>query len=143
MMLARFQHLLVPLDFTNKNQPALEIAFEIAVQNQARVTLLHVIETLSELEDRELTAFYDRLAERANRELESFAQRFQEAKLPVDWKVRYGKRLTEIVDDIEERAIDLLVMSSHKVSREEPLKGLGSLSYQVSLLCECPVLMVK
>lgn len=142
-MLPRFKHLLVPLDFSNKNQPALDISFEIAAQNQARVTLLHVIETVDDSADRELQEFYDRLEARADRELEDRSQRFVEAGLAVDCKVRYGKRLQEIIQDAEDRKIDLIVMSSHQVDPERPLESWGTLSYQVSLLCPCPVLLVK
>jgi nucleotide-binding universal stress UspA family protein len=45
-MLSNVRHILVPLDFTAKNQAALEIARELASQNKASVTLLHVIETI-------------------------------------------------------------------------------------------------
>ena len=38
-MIPRFQHILVPLDFTEKNLAALNIAFDLAVANHARVTL--------------------------------------------------------------------------------------------------------
>ena len=31
-MLPRFQHIIVPLDFTSKNQAALDIAFELSGQ---------------------------------------------------------------------------------------------------------------
>lgn len=142
-MLPRFQHLLVPLDFTTKNVPALDIAFEIAAQNEARVTLLHVIETIEDVSDEEMQDFYDRLEARADRELEDRSQRFAEAGLPVDCKVRFGRRLEEILQDAEHRKIDLIVMSSHKVDPEQPLESWGTLSYQVSLLCACPVLLVK
>lgn len=142
-MLPRFQHLLVPLDFTTKNVPALDIAFDIAVQNEARVTLLHVIETIEDLTDAELEDFYDRLEARADRELEDRSQRFAEAGLKVDCKVRFGRRLPEIIQDAEDRKIDLIVMSSHPVDPGQPLEGWGTLSYQVSLLCSCPVLLVK
>jgi nucleotide-binding universal stress UspA family protein len=142
-MLPRFQHLLVPLDFTTKNVPALDIAFDIAVQNKARVTLLHVIETIEDLSDTELQDFYDRLEARADRELEDRSQRFADAGLKVDCKVHFGKRLQEIVQDAEDRNIDLIVMSSHPVDPEQPLESWGTLSYQVSLLCSCPVLLVK
>ena len=68
-MLTKFRHILVPLDFTAKNQAALEIALELASQNKASVTFLHVIETIENLQDAELTAFYTRLASRAEAEL--------------------------------------------------------------------------
>ncbi|RPI75581.1 MAG: universal stress protein, partial [Planctomycetaceae bacterium] len=68
-MLPRFKHLLIPLDFTEKNRAALEIGFEIAVHNHSRVTLLHVVEEITDA-DEELKQFVNRLSERGAAELE-------------------------------------------------------------------------
>lgn len=142
-MLPRFQHILVPLDFTAKNQAALDIAFEIASQNRAVVTLLHVIETIEHLPEEDLKSFYARIKSRAETELEQRAQRFAAAGLRVDQKTLFGKRLVEIVRDTRDRKVDLVVMSSHKVDPSAAAQSLGTLSYQVSILCDCPVLLVK
>jgi nucleotide-binding universal stress UspA family protein len=142
-MLPRFQHLLVPLDFTEKNRSALDIAFDIAVQNKARTTLLHVIETIEGPVDAEVESFYSRLQNRSQTELESAAQCFAQAGLTVDTKIRFGKRLHEIVQDSLDRQIDLIVMSSHPIDTQRPVQSLGTLSYQVSHLCRCPILLVK
>lgn len=142
-MLPRFQHILVPLDFTDKNAAALDIAFELAVANQARVTLLHVIELIDLPDDDDIREFTDRLRIRADRELELRAQRFAEAKLQVDWKIRYGNRAREIADDEVERGADLIVMSSHNVDADRAARSLASVSYQVAVLSKCPVLLVK
>jgi nucleotide-binding universal stress UspA family protein len=142
-MLTKFRHILVPVDFTAKNQAALEIARELASQNKASVTLLHVIETIDNLQDEDLTAFYTRLASRAETELATSAQEFARAGISVDRKIRYGKRLTEIVREAGERKVDLVVVSSHKIDPAAAVQSFGTLSYQVSILCECPVLLVK
>lgn len=142
-MLPRFQHILVPVDFTAKNQAALDIAFELASQNRARVTLLHVIEIIENVPVEELKGFYERLLTRAETQLESRSQRFAAAGIAVDWKIREGKRLVEIVQDVRDRKADLVVMSSHKVDPSAAAQSLGTLSYQVSILCDCPVLLVK
>ena len=85
-MRPRFQHILLPVDFTQKNHAALEIAFELAVANETRVTLLHVIETIetSDEPDDELRDFYARLEQRAASELESMLQRFAGTKVKVE-----------------------------------------------------------
>jgi len=142
-MLPRFQHILVPVDFTAKNQAALDIAFELASQNRARITLLHVIEIIENVPMEELKGFYERLLTRAETQLESRSQRFAAAGIAVDWKIREGKRLIEIVEDVRDRKADLVVMSSHKVDPAAAAQSLGTLSYQVSILCDCPVLLVK
>lgn len=141
-MLPRFQHVLVPLDFTEKNQAALEVAFEIAVHNHARITLLHVIEPLAG-EDAETRVFLSRLRQRAESELEARAQRFLSAGQQVEWKVIGGHRLEEIVRASVDRHADLVVMSSHPLDPARPAQSWNTLSYQVSVLCRCPILLVK
>lgn len=143
MMLSRFQHILIPLDFSEKNQSALDVAFELAVTNSARVTLLHVVETIDLPDDPEVAQFVDHLAQRADRELEFRAQRFSDAKLPVEWKVRLGKRSREIVAYEAEHDIDLIVLSSHPILPDDARGNLATLSYQVAILSRCPVLLVK
>lgn len=142
-MIPRFQHILLPLDFTEKNQAALDVAFELAVANRAAVTLLHVIESIDLSDDEEIQEFYRQLEERAEGELELRSQRFTEAGLNVEWKIRYGKRAKEIVAFEREHDIDLIVMSSHPLDVEQPARSFATLSYQVAVLCRCPILLVK
>jgi nucleotide-binding universal stress UspA family protein len=142
-MLPRFHHTLVPLDFTEKNQSALDVAFEMAVANQSRVTLLHIIEQIELPGDAEVDEFTDQLRQRSDRELELRGQRFAEANVPIDWKIRLGKRAAEIAGYETEHGIDLIVLSSHPVDADDPARSLATLSYQVAVLSRCPVLLVK
>lgn len=142
-MQPRFQHILVPLDFTEHNRTALEVAIEMAVQNRARVTLLHVIESIEGSDDSESREFMQQLHQKSESELEVLAQPFEAAGVSVDRKVREGRRTAEIVQDAAERKADLIVMSSHPINPADPMKSLGTISYQVSILCSCPVLLVK
>jgi nucleotide-binding universal stress UspA family protein len=146
-MLPRFQHLLVPIDFSKKNLAALDVAFEMASLNQARTTLLHVVEQIvtdeTDEDDAELHAFYDQLQQRATTDLEAMSQRFAEAGLAIEYKVWVGARVPEIVRFTAERDVDLVVLSSHPLDPEQPVQSLASVSYQVSILCPCPVLLVK
>lgn len=142
-MQPRFDHILVPVDFTARNRAAADIAFDLAVQNKARATLLHVIETIEYVPDEETADFYRQLEERANTELDLMSQRFDAAHVSVARKIRYGKRAQEIVRYEVEHDVDLIVMSSHRIDTEHPAQSLGTLSYQVAMLCQCPVLLVK
>ena len=143
IMLPRFKNILVPVDFTEKNVAALDIAFELAVANRAHVTLLHVVEALDVENDAEMEQFYDRLEKRADSELERMSQRFLDAGPASDRKVRFGKRLAEILQSCTDHKTDLLIMSSHKPDMQKPHQTWATLSYQVSVLCPCPVLLVK
>jgi nucleotide-binding universal stress UspA family protein len=138
-----FKHVLVPLDFTPKNAAALRVALDLAKQNQARVTLLHVIETIEYAEDEEIASFYENLKKRARAKFSACAERFKKAHVPVSEKIVMGKTARGIVSYSLRNGIDLVVLSSHKVRLTEAPKGWATLSYQVSILCQCPVMLVK
>ncbi|QEG35615.1 universal stress protein [Bythopirellula goksoeyrii] len=142
-MASLFNHLLVPLDFTPKNAAALRVALDMAKQNNARVTLMHVVETIDYADDEEIAAFYETLKKRARAKLESYAESFHDAKLSVAVKIVMGKTSRGIVSYAMQKDIDLVILSSHKVKLDEAPKGWATLSYQVSILCQCPVLLVK
>ena len=138
-----FGSILVPLDFTRKNAAALRIALNLAKQNGSRVTLMHVIETIEYADDEEIAAFYETLKERARKRLSTCAERFKKAKVPVSCKIVMGNTGRGIVSYAMRNAIDLVVLSSHKVKLNQSPKGWATMSYQVSILCQCPVMLVK
>lgn len=142
-MLPRFQHIVVPLDFTEKNRAALDVAFELAVANRARVTLLHVVEPIDLPDDAEVQTFIGQLEQRADLELESCSQRFADAGIAVEWKIRSGKRAEEISSYETEHDVDLILLSSHPINADHPARSLVTLSYQVAVLSRCPVLLMK
>jgi len=145
-MLSRFHHILIPLDATAKNASALDIAFELAVQNRAVVSLLHVVQAIdagSEPPDEETMDFYDQIRLRAESEMEHMSQRFVDADLKCEVKVRVGDRLREIIEFANHHRVDLIVMTSHRIDPNHLAETWGTLSYKVSVLCECPILLVK
>ncbi len=140
-MQSLFQHILCPVDFTGKNITALDVVY--AMLPQSRVTLLHVIERIEYAEDEETQQFYDGLEKKARTHLGELAQRFLDAGRPIKTQIIYGRRGPEIVRHAIDAAVDLVVLSSHKIDREQLSGGWATLSYQVSILCPCPVLLVK
>ena len=138
-----FHHILVPLDFTQKNNVALKIALSLAEQNHSRVTLLHVIETIDYAEDEEIADFYESMKKKARVNLAACAERFHEERIPVEEKIVLGKRGHGIVTYAMRKEVDLVVLSSHRITLDQAAGGWATLSYQVSILCQCPVLLVK
>ena len=142
-MIPPFDHILVPLDFTQKNNLALEHSLKLAKRDHSRVTLLHVVETIDYAEDEEIAEFYESMKRRARANLSTCAERFREANIAVAEKIVLGKRCHGIITYAMRKNVDLIVLSSHKVQLDQPPEGLATLSYQVSILCQCPVLLVK
>ena len=145
-MRPRFHHILVPIDSMAKNNSATDIAFELAVQNKATTSLLHVVQEIAsagDAPDEETTEFYEHIRARAESELERISQRFLEADISCEVKVRIGDRLREIVEFSRQHQVDLIVMASHRIDPDHLPETWGTLSYKVSVICECPILLVK
>jgi len=148
-----FHDILVPVDLTEKNRVAVEVAAELlrsagseADSPPPRVTLIHVIETIDHVPFEELEDFYDTLQEKAESGLVELAARFEaaeEAQGEVRRRVVYGHRARAIVDFAAENGCDLIVLSSHRVDPERRGEDWATLSHKVAILSPCPVLLVK
>lgn len=141
-----FRKILVPVDFTDKNEVALSSAIEIAGRSEetsGEVTLLHVIETIEHIEFDEMSDFYRGLETRATAKLFALEDRFKAADVRVHHDVVYGKRAESIVRYAEDHGMDLMILSSHKVDKDHPALGWGTISYRIAIVARCPVLLVK
>lgn len=139
-----FRKLLVPVDFTEKNEAALSSAVEIASGSEGgQVTLLHVIETIEHIGFEEMADFYRGLEARAAARLFQMEEKLKKAGVRARHEVVYGKRAETIVSYAEEHDTDLLILSSHKVDRDHPALGFGTISYRIAIVARCPVLLVK
>lgn len=136
-----FHNVLVPVDLTDRNRRALETAGRLAGEH-GEVTLLHVIETL-DLPFDELEDFYQRLHDRAHAEMDRMAEPLSASGLSVIQRVSYGNRLREILAYAEENPADLIVMSSRRLDPTAPPAGFATLSHQVAILSQVPVLLAK
>jgi nucleotide-binding universal stress UspA family protein len=122
---------------------ALDMARGLAQSARARVTLLHVIETVSGAEYEEFASFYEGLQARASRHLVELASRLEGSGLEVARTVVYGKPAEEIVRFAIDNQVDLIVLASHRVDLSRPGYDWSTLSYKIGLLASCPVLLVK
>ena len=141
-----FQKILVPIDFTEKNEAALTSAIEIAGRGDGEgceVTLLHVIEIIEHISFEEMAEFYRGLETRAEARLFALEERLRDAGVRARHDVVYGKRAETIVRYAEDHATDLVILSSHKVDRDHPALGWGTISYKLAIVVRCPVLLVK
>jgi len=142
-MMADFNHILVPVDFSEKNLAAINVAQQLAQQSSARVTLLHVIEFIDYPDDQEMSSFYEKLEQRSQRELNKLLELFAENKLDVTVETVVNHRCKGIVLYAVDNDVDLIVMSSHPVGVAKHGAGWSTISYQVSALCPCSILLVK
>jgi nucleotide-binding universal stress UspA family protein len=138
-----FQRILVPVDLTEKSLAAVDVAYELAVQFKAEVTLLHVIETIEHVQFDELKDFYQRLEKSANEGLREFSQKFVMKKIPVHQSVIYGHRSREIVGFAIKNRADVIIIASHRIDPDRPGHDWSTISYAVAIISPCPVLLIK
>ena len=140
-----FQRILVPIDLTEKSIKAVDMAYEFANQTGAEAILLHVIETIEhvQFEFEELKPLYDRLESSGRKRLQEFSERFVENKLHIDQAIVYGQRTKEIIDFAIKNRMDLIIMASHPIDLDRPGHDWSSISYAVTILSPCPVLLLK
>ena len=141
--MARFQHFLVPVDLSDADAAIFELLREMTGTGGARVTLLHVIEAIDTEPDEELQQFYDSLESKAREKLAIVSQHVAASGVPVDLAIVFGQRVAQIVRYSMERKVDLVVMRSTRVDLANPGEGWQSLSHQVTILSQVPVLLVK
>ena len=138
-----FRHILVPTDLTERTDKAFRVAGQLASRASARVTLLHVIETIQGLSLDEVKPFYDRLERKARKVMESLTQRGRGEAPTAASVIVHGRRPEEIVKYAAANQVDLIVLASHRVNPSIVDRDWGTISYKVGILAQCPVLLVK
>ena len=139
-----FREILVPVDLTDSNRSAIEVASHLVGSgDEGSVTLLHVIETIADAEFEDMKDFYQRLEEKARKAMVGLAAPLTVSGRQVDQQIVYGNRAREIVGYAQEHDTDLIVLASRQLDPEQPEKTWTSISHQVAVLARCPVLLVK
>ena len=138
-----FHHILLPTDLTGHTARAADMARDLARAAAGRVTLFHVIETVSGATYDEFATFYRELEDRASAHLITLTSRFDGSGVAVDRTVVFGKPAKEIVRFTVDNQVDLIVLASHQVDLSRPGQGWSTLSYKIGVLAPCPVLLVK
>ena len=136
-----FQHILIPVDFSERNRNAVDAARDLAKQSAGRITLIHVIETIEYISIEELRDFYSRLDRSARQGMAKLAEGLSD--VAISTVIVLGKRHDEIIRYAVENGVDLILMSSHRVDSSRPVANFGSISYRVAVLAPCPVLLLK
>jgi len=138
-----FKKILVPVNLTEADTPAVDVAGNLATPSDGSVTLLHVIETIRDVPFEDLEDFYQRLEEKAREGMAELAGRLATTDLTVEQRVVYGRRAQEIVTYAEQQEVDLIVLTSRPPDPEHMQEIWGNISHQVMILARCPVLLIK
>ncbi|GAB4368404.1 MAG: universal stress protein [Calditrichia bacterium] len=139
--------ILVPVDFSEFSDKALEYAIEFAKQFDASLTLFHAIIIFQEDVDEEqrLEAYQEWVKnheDRITRRIVGHRQKAHGHGIQVDTVVQRGISPADVIlEYIEENNFDLIVMGTHGRSGLKHL-FLGSVAEKVSRISKIPVLTV-
>lgn len=142
-----FKRLLCPVDFTDSSLSALRLAFSLAQESDARLTILHVFEWPGD-EDTVVERLF-KLPD-VRRQLEDETKERLEALVPPDvrtWcqpttRLAFGKPYARILEIAREERADLIVIGVRGRNALD-LTLFGSTANQVVRRAECPVLTLK
>jgi nucleotide-binding universal stress UspA family protein len=138
-----FKKILLPVDLSERHQQALDVAVNLANQSAGEVTLLHVIEVIAGLSLEEEKSFYKRLEKSARDHLGRLTDLLKQHQVAWRTDILYGHPGPEVIRYAAANDADLIVLTSPRIDPNNPGVGWGSLSYKISVMSQCPVLLVK
>jgi universal stress protein A len=135
-MKALFRRILCPIDFDRISIPALQLAVNMAKQNNGRIYLLHII---PKVEAARLSADIKQVATDS---LRGVARKWLQDKVPYQIIVRTGAPVSGLLKAEKELGIDMVVMATHgRIGKKQVL--LGSVTERVVRQSSCPVLTIR
>ena len=140
------QHILVPTDFSDHADYALDYAIELAQKLQARLTLLHIIDTmpLGVVEEGSMLppSYWQELETNLGQSMEASLKRLTDVDLQGETMIVHGVPFQSIIDIAKEKAADLIVMGTHgRTGLTHVL--MGSVAERVVRMAPCPVLVTR
>ena len=134
------QHILVPIDFSQDSEHAVDSAVGLAQQFQARLTLLHAI-YIPEAAEVNLAAYMDKIRSEADQSIDARLQRVHDAGITAEAVTAVGAPSQTIVDTARDQHADLIVMGTHGRTGLRHML-IGSVAERVVRLAPCPVMVV-
>ena len=137
--------IIVPIDFSQHSEYALEVASIIAKKNNAKILALHMLEISdsmlinSDNEQNAKAVFFLKLAEQ---KFETFLQKDYLYGLEIVPIVKHFKVFSEVSNVAKEQDADLIVMGSHGTSGFNEI-FVGSNTEKVVRHSDIPVLVIK
>jgi len=140
------QHILVPTDFSEYADYALDYAIALAQKLQARLTVLHIIDTtpLGVVEGTAMLppSYWQELETDLEQRLEESLKRLDDVGLQGEPLIVHGVPFQMIIEVAEGRDVDLIVMGTHgRTGLTHVL--MGSVAEKVVRLAPCPVLVTR
>lgn len=137
--------ILVPLDGASGSEAVLETTGEIARAEGASIRLLHVAPPVREVRAEERVVVYaDQETSRVEAEVHGYLGRAAPSlgDVPVEFAVRFGEPVEQIVKEAEEAQVSLIAMASHRRTGFSRIVK-GSVAERVERATTTPVILVQ
>jgi len=141
------KNILVPTDFSDFSDKALQKAVDIASQNKGKIYLLHVVDKIVQCAidyciDYSLAEQIEQQSVKyAEERLKKEASAVSANGVEIISDVVKGDTYETILKEQKDKAIDLIVIASH--GKTGLIHHLGSIADKVVRGVKCPVLLVK
>lgn len=140
------QYFLVPIDFSQSADQALDYAIALAGKLQAHLTLLHVIHAMplgvTDMGAALPYSYLQDLEAEITQSMQDYLKRVQDAGLEGEIAIVHGVPFDEIVQMAKAKNVNLIIMGSHGRTGLGRL-FLGSVAEKVVRLAPCPVLVTR
>lgn len=141
--------ILIPFDFSETAELALEHAVFMAKLHKADIILLHVIESysftsaISQAFGKSQSEFEQKIETSANDRLKELTSKLHhDSGMSVNFRIESGKIYKSIVNISQEMDVDIIIMGTHGVSGFQEFL-VGSNTYRVVMSAPCPVISVQ
>lgn len=150
--------ILVPTDFSEQSEFAMDLACQIARRSGASVCALHLVDLSGFIDYAAIGNSYSMLGttagigfdekvlhslhENALEKLDGFVKAFEKSEIGIERKIDFGNAFQNITQEIKENKFDLVVMGSRGASGMEEFL-VGSNTEKVVRHARCPVITVK
>lgn len=144
----KFKRILFPTDFSQAASYALDYAISLALEHEATLCLVHVIEA-TDFNSAFVLSYFPRTVEyedplkgQAKKNLEEAVSPQVKRQINVEEVIAQGKPYQEIIRVAKEKDVDLIVIPTNKALEHRHLH-LGSTAERVVSLSPCPVLVIR
>lgn len=150
--------ILVPTDFSEQSEFAMDLACQIARRSGAAICALHLVDVSGFIDYAAIGNSYSMLGttagigfdekvlqslhENAKEKLDDFTKKFEKTGIAIEGKIDFGNAFQNITQEIKDNKFDLVVMGSRGMSDVEEFL-VGSNTEKVVRHARCPVITVK
>lgn len=139
-------HILVPTDFSDYADQAVDYAIELATTLEARLTFLHTIHltplAMGEMGAMSIVPYLEEIETDAQQRMEALLNRVHQEGLQGETVIVHGVPFQSIIETVKDKNVDLIVMGTHgRTGLTHAL--MGSVAEKVVRLAPCPVLVTR